>query len=96
MGKWYKQGLQDALDGICDPPWQEGHRDHTSYMEGQGEGETHLEREAYLMDRQDTQTVTRLEPGRWEVVDDAGANMTGDYRQLVEWLDAGLDDGEGA
>ena len=44
MGKWYKQGLQDALDGICDPPWQEGHRDHTSYMEGQTDGDRELER----------------------------------------------------
>lgn len=45
-GKWYKQGLADAKEGFCDPPWQPGHRDHTSYMEGHADGERALEREA--------------------------------------------------
>jgi hypothetical protein len=47
MGKWYKQGFQDALDGICDPPWQQGHRDHTNYMEGHADGDRELSRIEY-------------------------------------------------
>lgn len=46
MGKWYKTGFKDALDGIFDPPWQEGHRDHTSYCEGHTDGERQAERDA--------------------------------------------------
>lgn len=46
-GKWYKQGYSDALDGLYDPPWYVGHRDHTSYCEGHTDGERKLERDAY-------------------------------------------------
>ena len=46
MGKWYKIGFQDALDGLCDPPMQPGHRSYASYMEGHADGDSHLSREA--------------------------------------------------
>lgn len=37
---WYDKGFDDALAGLpADPPWQPGHRDHTSYSEGYADGE---------------------------------------------------------
>lgn len=47
MGKWYKTGFKDAIDGLYDPPWNSGHRDHTSYCEGHTDGLRKLDREAY-------------------------------------------------
>lgn len=46
MGKWYKQGVKDANDGFCDPPWSEGHRDYKNYMEGYNDQQKQLEYEA--------------------------------------------------
>lgn len=49
MGKWHDQGRADALAGLpSDPPWQEGHRDHTAYGEGFTDGEREADRLAQL------------------------------------------------
>lgn len=45
-GKWYRQGYDDARYGMCDPPWQPGHRDHENYMEGHRDAHADLDREA--------------------------------------------------
>jgi hypothetical protein len=46
-GKWYKTGFSDAFAGLnFDPPWNPGHRDHTSYAEGYADGERQAERNA--------------------------------------------------
>ncbi len=42
--KWYQQGMDDAADGFCDPPWNPGHRDHERYMEGWRDKQAELER----------------------------------------------------
>lgn len=47
---WYDRGHSEAMEGICDPPWQKGHRDHTSYMEGQADGERQMQRDAHAAD----------------------------------------------
>jgi hypothetical protein len=47
MGKWYKAGFKDALEGLgMDPPWQKGHRDHTSYCEGYEDGQCQIDGQA--------------------------------------------------
>lgn len=46
MGKWYKLGFVDGLDGICDPPWSPGHRDHENYLIGWRDAQIQLERDA--------------------------------------------------
>jgi len=46
MGKWYKQGFQDALDGINDPPMHPGHRSYRDYAEGHVDGDRQLDVDA--------------------------------------------------
>jgi hypothetical protein len=52
-GKWYKQGLRDALDGIYDPPMWPGKRDHGNYCEGHTDGERQLDRGADAIEDED-------------------------------------------
>lgn len=54
MGKWYKTGFQDAINGLGqDPPWQPGHRDYISYCEGFVDGERQAERDARAPQEED-------------------------------------------
>lgn len=44
MGKWYKQGLADALGGLNeDPPMQPGNRAYVDYREGYEDGQRQLD-----------------------------------------------------
>ena len=47
MGKWYKQGFQDAIDGLpIDPPMHPKPRDYVNYCEGFVDGEWQLSLDA--------------------------------------------------
>lgn len=51
---WYDKGVADALAGLpADPPWQPGHRDHTSYMAGYADGD---EQAARKVEREDNRS----------------------------------------
>lgn len=44
---WYEQGFNEGrMGGPPDPPWSKGHRDHTAYMEGFGDGELQAQRDS--------------------------------------------------
>ena len=47
MGKWYKNGFQDALDGLpSDPPMHPRHRSYLDYRDGYMDGEVQLSYDA--------------------------------------------------
>jgi len=44
MGKWYKQGFKDAIDGLpSDPPYVRGNKHYDEYIEGFADGGRQLD-----------------------------------------------------
>jgi hypothetical protein len=44
MGKWYKIGFKDAVEGLpSDAPMHPGHKSYADYLEGYADGERQLE-----------------------------------------------------
>lgn len=49
MGKWYKVGFNEALEGLpSDPPMQPGHKAYRDYREGYEDGQRQLDVNARL------------------------------------------------
>ena len=49
MGKWYKQGFKDAIDGLpSDPPMTPKSQSYHDYREGFADGERQLDVNARL------------------------------------------------